>query len=290
MRSLLLALCLLVYVVSPAQSWGPIAHYQLGVESGSDPNGSFQNLPDSWPAYHNPFKDFFRTVLELPDAFNITEYFAWSHGVMRTGRTRGVPNVPQYHRDGWNPGQDMYDLYKRGTVSGSAVYETAIGFLAHYVQDRAVHYRYFRGGSLDAWREEHLYKEVWTDCWIFRWRIAKSEGFDQNGRPRFRVALSNRGNADLIAEAQRMFIRFGRSTDLNGVRLLSRSEHPSEIRARMRDYEQELTRYVSRLHRRICDDQYFQFFRRYAWDLDELLHYFQKSLEATEAVLIRFPR
>jgi hypothetical protein len=118
-------------------AWEAIAHYQIGVDSGIDKLGRYQNLPDSWPS-HGGFWT----------AWGITEWFAWSHSVQLTGRTGQIPNQPIDASHMWRAGNMMYDLYRRGMVTGPDVYETALGFLTHLAQDQVVHYGYFRGGSL----------------------------------------------------------------------------------------------------------------------------------------------
>src|SRR5262249_58148356 len=72
----------------PAEAWEAIAHYVLGVKATGDAYGRFQSLPDSWPSHRG-----------LARLYEITEWFAWSHAVQRTGRTSGVPNVPSYPND-----------------------------------------------------------------------------------------------------------------------------------------------------------------------------------------------
>jgi hypothetical protein len=113
MRVLLVILLLFAFVAS-AQSWEALTHYQLGIESSIDPNGSFQNLPDSWPSHRDIWK-----------WFEITEWFAWSHGVQRTGRTTTIPNVPAYPTDMRNPGEDLYRIYKNNPAAPATLYNTA---------------------------------------------------------------------------------------------------------------------------------------------------------------------
>lgn len=272
----ILAASLLVYRPFEAKSWQAITHYQLGVEAGVDSNRQFQMLPDSWPSHGSIFK-----------LFEITEWFAWSHAVQRTGRTDGVQNVPIYPNDDRNPGEVMYKLYKQGQAAGSYPYETALGFLTHNAQDRQVHYAYFRGGSRAAWVEEHQYKENWADCWIYR--IKLNGTFDERGRPLNLPIIQNIGNATLISKAQADFVASGRSTDSDQMVTLPKTETEQEIQTRMSDAEKETREYLDDFDETKCD-ALAKYAKNYAWTLDELKDYYSKSLNETSSTLRAHPR
>lgn len=274
-QKVFLAVCLCLSVQSPSWSWQVITHYQLGVEAGADPQRQFQMLPDSWPSHGN-----FLT------AFKITEWFAWTHAVQRTGRTAGVPNVPKYPDDGRNPGEEMYRLYK-GYTSWGWAYETAIGFLGHNAQDRQVHYRYFRGGSRAAWVEEHKYKEEWADCWIFQ--IKMNGKFDGKGRPLDMPNILNDGNGGLISKAQENFRKSNRSTHSVRQETLPKQETISEIRTRLKRALREYNQYLSNFNKERCESL-AKYAINYDWTLDELEERYSLSLAATHRTMDSHPR
>jgi hypothetical protein len=260
-----------------AEAWEAITHYQLGVQSKADVAGRFQNLPDSWPSHRG-----------LAKLYEITEWFAWSHAVQRTGRTSGVPNVPIYPNDKRNPGEVMYQLYKGGApISGAYVYETALGFLSHNAQDRQVHYKYFRGGSRAAWVEEHEKKEQWADCWIYQ--IVMNGAFDKEDRPLNLPRIENRGNSALISEAQGKFIASGLSTDRGGRVTLPKRESVVEVDERLLETERAVQTYLGDFDAQHCR-ALEKWAVNYAWTLDELEEYYGKSLDATRKVLTDFPK
>lgn len=259
-----------------AQPWEAITHFQLGVESGIDASGSFQNLPDSWPSHGNIFT-----------LYGITEWFAWSHGVQLTGRSSVVPNVPRYPKDNRNPGEDLYRLYKTGTVAGSNVYETAIGFLGHVFQDRQVHYRYFRGGSRSTWVEEHQKKEQWADCMIY---LIKLNGkFNDQGHPLNLPNIENKANSPLVSEGQKIFMASGLSVDSDENITLPKRETSAEIESRLSGTKAAIRDYLNNFDKWHCQG-FAKYVKNYDWTLDELEEYYKKSLDITRNVVLEFPR
>ena len=260
---------------SHAVSWQTIAHYQIGVEAEADAARRYQMLPDSWPSHGSLWK-----------GFAITPWFAWTHGMQLTGRTDTVPNVPRDPKDQREPGQAMYELYKAG-ASGLEAYETALGFLTHDAQDKEVHYRFFRGGSKAAWKEEHQIKEAWADCMIY---IGKMNGeFDEKtGKPKHLPPIENHGNAQVIAQAQERFIQSGFSTDKDQQVTITQ-ETVAAIEQRMREAEADSKTYLGEFDWQTCKS-----FRRYVlnydWTLDELDEYYTKAVNRTKDVAKKFPK
>jgi hypothetical protein len=270
------SITLIFLEITFAGAWQIITHYQLGVESGLDPTGSFQNLPDSWPSHDGVWK-----------LYQISEWFAWSHGVLRNGRTSGVPNLPVYPSSDQDPGKVIYKLYRAGGLKGGFEYDTAMGFLAHNAQDRQVHYRYFRGGSKAAWREEHEWKEIWADCWIYRIRMGGK--FDVEGRPLNLPNIDNRGNPGLISRAQSEFIASGLSTDAGSTVALPGPEVVKTIDGRISNHRKEISDYLRNTFNLAYCNSLGKWARNYDWNLDELEEYYFKSLNATKGLLAGFP-
>ena len=254
-------------------SWQVIAHYQLGVDAGVDPTRSYQMLPDSWPS-HEP----------LWKLLQITEWFAWSHAVVLTGTTSMVPNVPALSKDRRDPGQDMYDIYMNSSHPTTEAYETALGFLTHNAQDKAVHYDYFRGGSRAALKEEHQDMEIWADCWIFEQKIGT---FDQDGNPQGLPDIRNVGQAELIESAEQAFRRTGNSLARHEKVYLPK-ESAAEIRQRLQDTERMSKQYLANFSERLCIEKY-RWAVNYNWTLDKLEEYYGKAYEATRRTRDKFP-
>lgn len=280
MKVIVICAILCLSVVSAGESWEAIAHYQLGVEAGGKRFGSFQNLADSWPSHAG-----------WSGLWGITEWFAWSHAVQRTGRTDGIPNQPVDAIAQWDAGKTMYLFYKRGGINGPEAYETALGFLMHLAQDQRVHYRYFRGGSIPNWIEEHRYKEQWADCLVYQLAVyrggAGDDGFDKDGRPLKLPLVENRGNAKLIARAQQEFVASGLSTDLDE-QVTIQPEDVGQITKRMGDHQAAIRKYLRGVSRAHCD-QFKRLARRYNWNTAELREYYERSLAATRQILQAFP-
>lgn len=272
LTSLLLGI---IIVTSPASvnSWQVIAHYQLGVEAGIDPDRSYQMLPDSWPSHGG-----------LWDLYDITEWFAWSHAVELTGKTDWVPNVPRTRIARNDPGQDMYNLYIKGNQSTKGTYETALGFLTHNAQDKAVHYDYFRGGSKAAWKEEHQDKEIWADCWIFQQKIGM---FDSDGNPQGLPEIHNTGQPEIIAAAQQVFRKTGSSL-ASHEKLALPMESVADIRQRILETEQMSIKYLADFSERLCIEKE-RWALNYDWTLDKLQDAYEKALKATKQVKEKFP-
>lgn len=259
---------------STAVPWQTIAHYQIGVEAGADTGRRYQMLPDSWPSHGS-----------LWSGYAVTKWFAWTHAMLLTGRTDGVPNVPQDPKDHREPGQAMYELYKAGG-HGPNAYETALGFLTHDAQDKEVHYRFFRGGSKAAWKEEHQIKEAWADCMIY---IGKMDGqFDESGKPKNLPPIQNRGNAALIAEAQDRFIQSGLSTEKDQTVTIDR-ETVAAIEQRMQGAEADSIAYLADFDQRKCLS-YGRYVLNYDWTLDELDEYYMKAVKRTKDIVAKFPK
>lgn len=257
-----------------AVSWQVIAHYQIGVEAGADLDRRYQLLPDSWPSHGSVWK-----------AYAITKWFAWTHALQLTGRTETVPNVPRDPNDNRDPGEAMYQLYKSGT-NGPNAYETALGFLTHNAQDKEVHYRFFRGGSKAAWKEEHQIKEAWADCMIY---IIQMKGqFDNNGKPKNLPPVENRGHADLISHAQDRFIQSGLSTEKDEI-ITIEQESVAAIEKRLRDAEADSKTYLAEFDLPTCLS-FDKYVLNYNWTLDELEEYYTKSVDKTKDIVKRFPR
>jgi hypothetical protein len=254
-------------------SWQVLTHYQLGVEAGVDPERSYQMLPDSWPS-HEPWYGWFQ----------VTDWFAWSHAVLLTGTTQTVPNVPDIDVTRSDPGKDMYEIYKNEPTHPKEMYDTALGFLTHNAQDKAVHYEFFRGGSVAAWKEEHQYKELWSDCWIFQNKIGK---FDDKGRPQNLPKIKNIGDSKLIELAEVAFRKTGKSLDRYTKTYLP-IESAAEISGRLQWGEKESLKYFSKFSERGCLDMN-RWAVNYNWHQDKLEDAYKNALKATIQVKKKFP-
>ncbi len=270
---IILALTLSLSV--PVEAWQTLAHYQITIEAIGAPYATYSYLPDSWPSHGG-----------LASFYGITEWFAWSHAVMLTGRTDGVPNVPRYPVVDREPGSLMYRLYKSGLGRGPDRYSTALGFAIHNAQDRVVHYAYFRGGSRTAWLEEHQYKEEWADCWIYR--LYMSGIFDNQGRARL-PAIVNQGNASLIAAAQAEFVRSKVSLDPSGRTFLPKVESESEVQSRFADGERDIRSYFNDFSAVRCRWLQSVYRENYDWTQDDLEDYYKRAVRATRQRRSQFP-
>jgi len=258
---------------TPSPSWQVIAHYQMGIESKVDESGWFPNLPDAWPSYDRKFQ--------------ITEWFAWSHGMQRVGSNVVVPRPPINPNDGRDPGETMHKLYKKTTKSRPVLYETSLGFLIHNAQDREVHYGYFRGGSIGRWIGEHAWKEEWADCWVYR--IRRKGTFNLVGRPTDLPTIRVIGDAALISEAQAQFIRSGLSVDSNTQTPLSKQESVREIESRLMETEANTRDYLTQFDWVRCASLNV-YAAAAAWDIGELRQYYEKALDATQKSARKFPK
>jgi hypothetical protein len=212
----LVAACVLMAAAPrPAEAWGPIAHWIIAELAGQNPR--YANLPDAWSS----------TTYQVL----VSDEFAWSHAAIDLGQmSDGSPSVPYYPDDGRYPGYTMYALMARklGTALPRG-YDTAKGFMCHNWADRAVHFDYFVGSSIEKWIQDHQFKEAWAEYVLF----AKYKGgisFDPTGRmgddsPIFRpvvpgyiqpdkvFVLGAEGNPQLIQLAQKVYRKNGRSVD-----------------------------------------------------------------------------
>lgn len=268
--------------VPQANSWESLAHYQLGIDAAGARLAPYQNLPDVWPS-HSGWRQ----------AWGISEWFAWSHAVQRTGRTDGIPHVPVDASGLWNPGKVLYRLYKTRSVNGHGSYETALGFLMHLAQDREVHYAYFRGGSFPSWTQEHQYKEQWADCIVYQtvtYRTTSSDdGFEPNGngRPKGLPRVAVMGHAEAIHKAQKEFVASGYSVD-DSLHTTIRAQDPSAIVKDITDYQPEIDTYLGKINREYCR-QYQRLARRYNWTAREARGFYDRSLAATKQILTAYP-
>lgn len=266
----------LLLAPSTARSWGPFAHYQITLEATGSDYAPYANLPDIWPSHGGYAR-----------LFEITEWFAWSHGAQRTGRTELVPNVPVYPAVRQDPGEMIYRSYLRSRRGDRVRHRTALGFLVHNVQDRQVHWDYFRGGSRAAWVEEHEYKEHWADCWIYTLRIAGT--YNEQGEVSTEYPLlTEQVDIGAISQSQAEAVTQGLSVDADGQRTLSKVESTNEIRSRLAQARSTFKSYLSKVSASRCRWLKEKYARNYNWTLNQLETYYKASVAATREVLRRF--
>lgn len=254
--------------------WGPLAHDAIGREAVGDANARvYHSLPDSWPS---------------SDLNRITDWSAWTHGVQRTGSAFGVPRVPEYAPE--NPGEVMYaSCRSQGPSCTPLARATALGFLAHGVEDREVHWGYSGGGIYQTWKN-HPVKEQWADCVVYR-EILKGT-FDNRGQATSLPSVGNDGDARLIQLAQQDFNgnpRNKQDTLDRGRRTkLSRVEPVSEIQKRIDGYRSDLKDELLEVNRNNCgslDDTA----RKKGWDSNEAQRHYRAAVASVKQVYAAHP-
>jgi hypothetical protein len=282
-RSLRATLLFFVLIPSTVLAWGPLAHDAIGREAvGNSGLAIYHNLPDSWPYWNL-----------APEV--ISEWFAWTHGVQRTG-TSGpldrVPNVPVYALE--NPGESMLQLCENACTELQQA--TILGFLAHGVEDHAVHWTFSPGGTVARWYE-HRMKEKWADCIVYRSILKR--GFAVNGAADNLPQIRNGGDASLIRLAEQRFnqrvnantntnnqysVDQGKPTPLSRIELLPEIE--AEIAAYERNIREQLLDNVNLRNCASLDTTANQ--RRMSgdssWSVSEVERYYRSAVDSVKLV------
>lgn len=242
LRAVVLFLLLGWLTSATVAAWGTLAHYAIGREALGRDVALFHLLPDSWP--------------RITGTVDISEWFAWSHGVLRTGRAGIVPRVPVYANE--NPGEAMYQRCRTTpTACGPLGPATALGFLAHGVVDREVHWAFFPGGTYKLWRQ-HEPKENWADCVIYE-RILGGKFSEDEGAATDLPYVDNNGDAGVIRFAQQDFIKNPNNRQYSVNRdpprtTLPRDETEQEIQGRIGDFRARIASDLQGINRRNCKD------------------------------------
>jgi hypothetical protein len=231
----------------PASAWWPIAHYSMQRELGVDQNQICMNLPDAWPN-----REYW---------IRITDWFAWSHGVQIDGYDYNVvPRSPTYPVDGRYPGYDIYQLATNKIRNANPqAQNTAFSFIGHNGMDRNVHFEYFRAGSINNWRVQHLAKEEWADYEIF---VAQhgAGSFNQSGKAATffgtvidhdnpnQVLIPCSADARIIQIAQKVYRKNRRFTNTDNTGHISDVDTVETINARIQELQQAMSDEVRSLN------------------------------------------
>ena len=266
-------LVLLACAGARVAAWNPFAHY--AITHAAIPGGVlvYDSLPDSWPS---------RRGLAISDGF------AWTHGVQRTGKDRLIPRIPIYALS--NPGEVMYTVCRgMGARCGPHARATVLGFLVHDVEDREVHWGFSGGGTYDGWRM-HPVKEAWADCVVYRTVLGR--GFDARGDAKTLPMVPHGGDGALINQAEQDFNSNPANTqatlDAGQSNRLKTVETVSEIDDLIKKYSAELSGLADFITRNNCASLDRRATRE-GWSATDVATHYSAAAIAVRDVYTRHP-